>query len=388
MLDWLIIGGGIQGTYLSHYLLHKRGVGRACLRVLDPYPQALARWTQRTQNVGMAYLRSPRVHHLDLSPASMDSFGETWAKHASIPPYLGAYRRPAYALFQAHSFHTIAHYQLEEVRLQGTALGLRRRNGGGWCVESDQGSLVSRRVVLALGRHTPVYPAWAQDIKGALAYHVFDPAFCLDHLPQGGHVAVIGGGISAAQTALHMAQRAAHVHLITRHRLRVRDFDSAAGWMGPKYLDSFKKKDLVRRRELIRRARNVGSVPSDVLNALDRVIRQRHLTLHQDEVSAASPQEGGGVALHLAAHGVLQVEALIYATGLETRHIEGAWLQTACLQEGLPLAPCGFPALTPRLAWAEGLYVMGHLAELEVGPVAPNIIGARMAAERIGRDIS
>jgi lysine/ornithine N-monooxygenase len=255
-------------------------------------------------------------------------------------------------------------------------------------VESDQSQLVSQRVVLALGRHTPVYPAWAEDLKVASAYHVFDPAFCLDHLPQGGHVAVIGGGISAAQTALRVAQEAAHVHLITRHRLRVRDFDSAPSWMGPRYLDSFKKKDLVRRRELIRRARNVGSVPSDVLNALDRAIRQRRLTLHRDEVSIAFPQEGGRVALHLVAHGALKVEALIYATGLETKHIEGAWLQTACAQEGLPLAPCGFPILTPRLAWAVGLYVMGHLAELEIGPVAPNIIGARMAAERIGREAS
>jgi hypothetical protein len=35
------------------------------------------------------------------------------------------------------------------------------------------------------------------------------------------------------------------------------------------------------------------------------------------------------------------------------------------------------------LAWAPGLHVSGALAELEVGPVARNIIGARLASEGV-----
>jgi hypothetical protein len=35
------------------------------------------------------------------------------------------------------------------------------------------------------------------------------------------------------------------------------------------------------------------------------------------------------------------------------------------------------------LRWHPGIYVTGALAELEIGPTAMNIIGARLAAERI-----
>jgi hypothetical protein len=39
--------------------------------------------------------------------------------------------------------------------------------------------------------------------------------------------------------------------------------------------------------------------------------------------------------------------------------------------------------LAPTLEWAPGLYVTGQLAELELGPTARNIGGARLAAERL-----
>ena len=69
----------------------------------------------------------------------------------------------------------------------------------------------------------------------------------------------------------------------------------------------------------------------------------------------------------------------------------------------LPLAPgCGFPVLDENLRWrpkhcddnrqrsggggkrpSGGIYATGALAELELGPAARNLAGARLAAERI-----
>nr|WP_249023480.1 hypothetical protein [Planococcus salinarum] len=46
-------------------------------------------------------------------------------------------------------------------------------------------------------------------------------------------------------------------------------------------------------------------------------------------------------------------------------------------------ANCGFPIVNGNLQWDQNLYVMGSLAELEIGPIAKNISGARQAAERI-----
>jgi hypothetical protein len=51
----------------------------------------------------------------------------------------------------------------------------------------------------------------------------------------------------------------------------------------------------------------------------------------------------------------------------------------------LPIAPCGYPLVNSALCWTDGLYVLGPLAELEIGPVARNITGARQAAERISQ---
>jgi hypothetical protein len=65
MLEWLIIGGGIQGTYLSHFLTSRCGVPREYVRVLDPHEQPLACWQQWAENTGMQFLRSPDVHNLD-----------------------------------------------------------------------------------------------------------------------------------------------------------------------------------------------------------------------------------------------------------------------------------------------------------------------------------
>jgi hypothetical protein len=39
--------------------------------------------------------------------------------------------------------------------------------------------------------------------------------------------------------------------------------------------------------------------------------------------------------------------------------------------------------VSKALRWARGLYVMGPLAELELGPTARNIAGARKAADRL-----
>ena len=49
----------------------------------------------------------------------------------------------------------------------------------------------------------------------------------------------------------------------------------------------------------------------------------------------------------------------------------------------LPCARCGYPIVDPSLRWHPGVYVSGPLAELELGPVARNIAGARRAGDRI-----
>ena len=82
MLDWLVIGGGVHGTLVSRMLLGSGGCSPAEVRVLDPWPRALHRWWECTENVGMDYLRSSLVHHLDEDPMSLEKFARTRATSA------------------------------------------------------------------------------------------------------------------------------------------------------------------------------------------------------------------------------------------------------------------------------------------------------------------
>jgi cation diffusion facilitator CzcD-associated flavoprotein CzcO len=62
---------------------------------------------------------------------------------------------------------------------------------------------------------------------GAPIDHVFSRAFHLHCLCSWEHAVVIGGGITAAQTALTLAARApGRVSMVTRHSPRIEMFDS------------------------------------------------------------------------------------------------------------------------------------------------------------------
>lgn len=389
MLDWLIIGGGIHGTYLSYVLTHVAGVPASQLRVLDPHATPLALWEQFTTNVGMEFLRSPVVHSLDPDPQALVKFAHTAAglPHAR---FIEPYRRPALDLFRAHTQHLIEHRRLRELRVQGRASGLQRY-ANGFRVETTNGDLTARRVLLALGvTEQPYWPAWAQALRatGAPITHIFDTTCRRSELPSGQHTVVIGGGISAVQTALALAHAApGQVTLVMRHPLRVHQFDSDPGWLGPKYLRNYQREsDYGQRRAYIQAARHRGSVPPDVEQALCAAMADGVLCLRMTEVRSAALNAVGGITL-CGTDGSEPIEAhlVVLATGFAATRPGGAWLDAAIADLGLPCAACGYPLVDAALSWYPGLYVSGALAELELGPAARNIAGARMAAERIGR---
>ena len=74
MLDWLVIGGGPHGVHAAARLIGEAGVCPDRVRILDDEDQLLARWRRCARNTGMRYLRSPAVHHLDLSSSSLQHF--------------------------------------------------------------------------------------------------------------------------------------------------------------------------------------------------------------------------------------------------------------------------------------------------------------------------
>jgi cation diffusion facilitator CzcD-associated flavoprotein CzcO len=243
---------------------------------------------------------------------------------------------------------------------------------------------------------------------GAPVYHIFDSAFKRESITDWTHAVVIGGGITAAQTALVMAENAP-VTLLTRHPLRVHAFDSDPCWVTSLCLRAFHAEtDYASRRAMIQSARHRGSVPTDVAHDLQQAALTGALERRLAEVERAmllqpiariqlSPPlhwMGGEVAdgemtrgvsrirLRLSDDSTLDSDLVILATGFESARPGGAWLDTAIANYGLPCAPDGYPLVDETLCWQRGLYVTGPLAELEIGPAARNIIGARLASER------
>jgi cation diffusion facilitator CzcD-associated flavoprotein CzcO len=383
MLDWLIIGGGLHGTHLALVLTRRCGVAPERLRILDPHEELLAHWERCTAATGMRFLRSTVVHHLALDPHDLWQFVRQ--RGAEPGQFRGPYKRPALGLFREHCRAVIAEHGLERLHLRRRATGLTRAKHG-WRVETDGGSLTACRVLLALSvGEQPRWPAWAAQLRaaGGPVGHLYG---CEAPMMAPGETVVVGGGISAAQAAVALARQApGNVTLLLRHDIRVEAFDSPAGWVGPKELRGFHAEPSVeRRRAMIRGARRPGSMPKDVAHSLHRAERAGLLRVVRGEVRRADLQPDCSVGLEV--HGLaLRADRVVLATGFEQQRPGGAWLDRAIADYELPLAPCGYPVIDPSLAWAQGLYATGALAELELGPVARNIVGARHAGERLTR---
>ncbi len=379
MLEWLIIGGGIHGTYLANLLMHLHGTDHDQVRVIDPHPTLLTVWGRNTTNCGMAYLRSPATHNIDRPILSLYRYAKTCqglTRAAYIPPY----NRPSLELFQRHCRHVIAANRLDRVHVCARAQALKK-DGRNLMVETDGPPLRTRRVLLAIGMgEQPCWPAWAHALKrdGARIAHIFDPDFNRHEWIQDRRTVVIGGGITAVQTALKLsAETHGTIHLLSRHGLRESQYDFNPCWIGPKCLRAFYRADMNQRRSTIDQARIAGSLPNEVLASFHQALAETRIGFSEGQFFGAAPFDGG-VRLDTSA-GVLEADQIILATGFLPRRPGGAMLDRLIADFDLKCNPCGYPILGSDLRWAENIYATGPLAELQLGPCARNIVGARNA---------
>lgn len=364
VLDWVIVGGGLHGGFLARAL--RRSTGRSPV-VIDPGDDPLAAWRFRAEACGMDFLRSPRAHHLGGPGDDLRDFART--RGYGDRHFLGRYRRPSRAVFEAHARAALAPDGVPRVRDRIRHL---ERCPVGWRLHGETDSWRARRVLLAPGPPPPRRPRWAAGIP-----HLFDATS--PSLPAHGEIAVIGGGISAAQAALAFAGDGRRVTLISRHPLRHTAFDSDPCYAGPRCMRPFTAiRDPRRRRRLIRAARQPGSLPPEIHARLGAVLAEGRVRLIRDRVA-----DCGDAGPRLSNGRRLTVDAVCLATGFADTPPGFDWLRPAIERDGLPLAPCGFPAVTDDLQWDTDLYVAGRLAELALGPAAGNIRGARIAAERL-----
>lgn len=366
MLDWAIVGGGLHGTHISHVLTSLCGVPRSALRVIDPHAQPLAAWRRHTAATGMQYLRSPAAHNLGLSAHELLRYVETRGQFA------GRYRRPRLEAFNNHCQLLIATHRLAQLRLTGRVQLIESVSGGYW-LRGPGLDVQSRRVVLAPGQPPPNRPDWAQNAPKTR--HVF----AAGDLPAKGTVCVIGGGLSAAQVTLDRVVAGCRVTLVSRRQPTAAEFDSEPCYLGPKCLRAFHAatSPAVRRR-MIRNARRPGSMPDAVRRRLDGASRDGTISWLRGEVTARDLH-----SVRLCDGRTLAADHVLLATGFAECPPAQTLVNQLSGRHGLALADDGFPLVDATLQWAPGLFLAGRLAELELGPVAGNIAGARLAGRRL-----
>lgn len=390
MLEWLVIGGGISGTHLGLLLQERAGISSDRIQILDPHTELLAVWNRTTHQTGMHFLRSPYIHHIDASPWSIRHFIEKdpfWKKRESRS-FLQPNWRPTLELFQAHTQHVLERYALAKLHLKGRATKLNL-NAHQILVETTSGSIAAKRVVLALGQGEHLYrPSWSLLHPSAPLTHIFSPSFQRSQIPKGANVAVVGGGMSSIQLALALASKKCRVTLVTKTHWSISEYDFDPGWAGTKYTRLFRQNpNMVERRAVLQSARMVGTVPLHLYQRLTHSIEQKKLGWIRGSIQKATLCSNQQITLCLSTPTQdLQHKTFDYvvlATGFSTQRPGGEWLEQAIQSYHLPCAPCGYPILPSNLEWYPNLFVTGPLAELEIGPAARNIVGARQAAQKI-----
>lgn len=381
MYQWIIIGGGIQGSCIAARLLKEKKVSKDHLLVIDVHERPLQRWARTTDKIGMDYLRSPLVHHLAVNPFSLKRYASEKGYASS---FRGEYKRPRLDMFNQHSLDLLEEAGVTVCWQQGKVSSLSKI-AEGWSIEAADGQeYLSEKVVIAIGvNDIPYYPGWAQTYKN---YENVKHIFEIDAtLPEKGDVIIVGGGMTAGHLAVTLSknENIKSVKLVKRHPFRIHKFDSDPGWLGPKYMMEYHKTmSYEKRRNMIKKARHKGSITKDLYSKIHK--QERHgslkiVTEHIEEMSTKS----GRIQLTLESENILNGTSIILATGADAEFPGKSWINPLIQEMNLPCAPCGFPIVSKSLEWKRGLYVGGALAELEIGPIARNIAGARKASERI-----
>ena len=348
--------------------------------VIDPAGQWLSTWYRQFEMAEIEWLRSPVVHHPAPDPFALERF----MRNHDLPRSGQRYELPLTEVFAKFCRALIAHMNLANpIAARPTSI---RSDGEAVIVELPDQSLRAGHLIVATNSHRRPRPAWVDPLLGqhpGLITHGLD--IDLPALPalDGVCVAIVGGGITAGHLAVGAAARGAAVHLISRETLRIRDFDTDPGWLGPRFLDAFNDEpDPSRRLSTAQEARNGGSVPDWMHTQLSTYDGPGSIRLHEASVVRQAAVRGDArCVLQLSDGSVLNADRLWLATGTQadvaTLRCLRPLLDDVVTQNGVPLVGDDL-RLGPHPA-----FVMGRLAMAALGPAAGNLWGAQRAARRI-----
>lgn len=390
-IDLAIIGAGPHALTLVTHLLRKKQSMRGRLLVFDPSGTWLKQWNHQFAALDIPHLRSPAVHQPDPNPHALRTFAESRSAEL-FPPY----DLPGTSLFREFCQTVVERWQLESCIYPAQVLHIQpiRQRSARFCLELSGGQrVVARRVVIANGSGVPHVPDWVKQIPAIY------PPDRLCHSQQidlrglrleGEQVLIIGGGLTSGHLAVGAIQRGAKVLLMSRRQVYEKLFDADPGWLGSKYLKPFwAEPDWLSRWQMIQQARNGGSMTPAMLTQLRRLAHDGSVQFYEQcQVSQARWQNThwqvccNQPMIHTCIHN-RPIDRIWLATGSQLNAAEHPLLQGVFQTHPIELVQ-GLPVVDEYLRWPGcGLFVMGGMAALQVGPTARNLSGGRAISDRI-----
>lgn len=379
--DALVVGAGPAGTEVAMNL-EQDGEDYT---VADPEGEYLGAFADQVESIGMDEMRSPHEH----------SIGDSlwlYALEEDRLDEIGA-GRPSWDLFYDHAMDSVSARglgeNLEPERVEEIEL---EEDGFYRAVVGDE-AVRAENIVLANGKGPLNYPSYAEELpENAEDYHVFESDFDVyDAADYDGPVYVVGGGITAVQSAVEMSEQGADVRILSRSDLEVADQEADEESTDLGYVrDALEGMSEEERLERVEDERYDGTVPEYMLQELEE---------SDVEVLEGVDLEGveydDGIDIELTNGESAEDVKLVYATGFEEVYQDSFYREIA---EELGLGTAGdrdIPVLDDQtLEWqyedgaGSNIYVAGELAQTVLGPYAGNIRGAEMAAETIADDIA
>jgi FAD-NAD(P)-binding len=379
--DVVLVGAGPHALTVAAYL--RRADPGLRLVVADP-DGWLHRWRRQFAALALDRLRSACVHHPDPDPYALLRHARDTGRDTEL---YGDPQCPGTELFDDFCAGLVRDLDLDRALVREPVRELRQRPGGGVTVRIGRSEVRARLAVLATNPVRSRVPRWARvrDERLAAPQVAHSDTVDLRRSPgRGERVLVVGGGLTAAQLAVHASRVGAHTTLLSRSPLRARTFDTTPEWLGRALPALHAEPDPRRRFATIAAARR-GTVPPPMLDLLRELAARGRLELARGERLSVVPGPAPGVR----ADGRLwTVDRLWLGTGHDLDWRFEPLL--ASLARRHPVRSVrGLPVLDPALCWpGTDVHVVGGLAALGIGPAARNVTGARMAAERIRRVVT
>ncbi len=370
-----IVGAGPQGLTAAVYLT-RAGVRPEELLVVDPSGRWLHDWRRSFVQLGIAHLRSPGVHHPDPDPYALIKYAQATGRSAEL---VEKYGLPSTGLFDDFCCRVLDDCSLIDIVhadsvVGATAEGVLHLAGGE--------EIRAQHVVWATN---PAVRSWDSPHCGVASATVvaWD---AVDGDAAGDTVAVVGGGLTAAHLVERAVESGRRALWLTRRRVVVREFDTDAGWLGPRNMNAFDRLATPQERlDAVAEARGGGTVPSWMVRRLRRAEAMGALVRRVGRVSLNHDPRWGDV---VCVDGEpVAADQVWLAMGDRPDVAASPVLGELCTSLSVPVV-MGRPALDSSLRLPGSVVqVLGRLAQLRLGPTAGNLAGARRGAERVIADV-